>query len=265
MLFGNSAMAQDKPETVLYLFAHQDDEIGPAAKMAADVRAGRNVYAVWITDGSGTAEPAVREKESRAAMDFIGVPQENLYFLGYRDRDSWKHLDAEFADILKIATELQPAEITCIAYEGGNIDHDVTSLIASLMPARVESVRAVYEFPLYNSFKGQYRMGEFIPRDDTDTLYTEIDKELYRIKKGMVDKYPSQAAILMALKPLLSKTKLKKKGEPYRVQPEYDYLQSPTVGPVAYEGNKRNPVTFEDDWKPAVAAFLENLKNLEQQ
>lgn len=259
--FAVSAPQARAADVVMYIFAHQDDELGITAKIANDTRRGRVVHVVWLTDGSGTAEPAVREAESRNVMKYLGVPQENLHFMGYRDRDSWMHLEAIYKDVITLAAEIQPAEITCIAYEGGNIDHDSTSIITYTVSKRAASVKNVFEFPLYNTYKGQYRVGEFIPHDDSAMLYTKFDKELFDKKIDVLDMYPSQAALIGALKSFIDKKKMKKHGEPYRAMPEYDYTKSPTEGQVGYEANMRNPVTFEESWKPAAAAFLKKWES----
>lgn len=259
--FAPALRAADAPaDTALYIFAHQDDEMLIIAKMEADVRAGRNVHAIWITDGSGTADPKQRETESRAAMKFIGVPQENLHFLGYQDRYSWKHFDDVYRDVMKLVDDLKPAEITADAYEGGNIDHDVASLMGSLAKERFAYVKAAYEFPLYNTYKNNYRANQFLPRDDSPTLYTKLDDKLLNDKIKALEFYPSQAAITTTLKTLIRKDKLKKYGEPYRAVPKYDYTKRPVDETLGYEANKRNPTSFSD-WFGAVTAFFERLRS----
>ena len=250
-----ASAAQD---AALYLFAHQDDEALIIAKMAGDLRRGRSVHAIWITDGSGTADPATREAEARGVMARAGVPSENLYFLGYKDRDSWKSLDAVLADVLAVARKIQPVELTANAYEGGNIDHDVASLIGALVAQRVPVIRAHHEFPLYNSYKGQYRVNKFLPFEGAETLYTRLDSELGRLKMDVIEMYPTQAAIVDTLKLLIDKKSLKANGEPYRAAPAYDYRKRPVDEPLGYEANMRNPVSF-DDWLSTVIPFLDKL------
>lgn len=252
------ATAPSAAGPVLYIFAHQDDEALIIAKMRSEVRSGRTVHAIWITDGSGTADPALREAEARGVMKRIGVPDAHLHFLGYKDRYSWKSLKEVHADVLRIANQAQPVELVANAYEGGNIDHDVASLMGTLAAKAVPSVKAFFEFPLYNSWKGQYQVNKFIPRDDVETLYTPLDAELGRLKMEVIEMYPTQAEIVDTLKLMIDKNKLKKYGEPYRPAPAYDYLQRPMQGPLLYEGNARNPVSFSD-WFSTVAPFLESL------
>lgn len=250
--------ARDDAQRVLYIFAHQDDEALIIAKMAYDLHVGKKVYAIWVTDGAGTAPPKIRKQESIAVMKHIGVPVEQLFFLNYPDRDSWKYLDDVLGDVTAIAGELQPAEITSNAYEGGNIDHDVVNLVASITASRLPDRPVHYDFPLYNSYKGSYRVGEFIPFDGAETQYTRLNKYLYNLKNDVLDYYESQAAIIQGLKMFFPKKELKKYGEPYRVAPEYDYRKPPADEAPGYEMNARNPVKFKD-WESAVVPFLESL------
>jgi len=48
LLMGITTRAAGKT-SVLYLFAHEDDELSIIAKMASDVRSGKDVHVVWIT------------------------------------------------------------------------------------------------------------------------------------------------------------------------------------------------------------------------
>jgi len=257
---GGTGPESKEPEKVMYVFAHQDDEALIVAKMALDVHEGREVHAVWITDGAGTANPDVREAESREVMKRVGVPQEQLYFLRYPDRYSWKHLEEALAGVMEIAKKVEPSKITSNAYEGGNIDHDVVSLISSIVARRLGPGTIHYEFPLYNTYKGTYRLGIFLPYPGAkETLYTRLNKKLYVLKKRIPELYVSQAAIVSMLDAVLDKEALKKYGEPYRVSPDYDYTKKPVDEMLGYEISPRNPVTF-DDWKTDVVPFLEKVE-----
>ena len=101
-------------------------------------------------------------------------------------------------------------------------------------------------------------MGKFLPRENVETQYTKIDRELLKIKMEILDLYPSQAALVNALKMLIDKKKLKKRGEPYRLQPQYDYTKRPVDEALGYEVNMKHPTSF-DDWREAVSAFLQKL------
>lgn len=255
------ARAEDVPKSwpVLYLFAHQDDELGAVAKIATDVRAGRNVFVVWVTDGAGTAAKDVREKESRAAMALIGVPDGNLFFLGYPDRYSVKHIEEAYKQILDIVNANGVAEITTDAYEGGSVDHDVTSLIGAYVSRNSKPRPVHYEIPLYNMYKNVYRLGKFLPFPGAETLSTPVDAGMADLKVKALEMYPSQAAIVNTMKAMSSKKELIKNGESYRVSPAYDYMKRPSDETLNYETNTRNPITFKD-WQDAVSAFISKFK-----
>ncbi|MEW5944730.1 MAG: PIG-L family deacetylase [bacterium] len=257
-LEADSGETVKEPENVLYIFAHQDDETDIIAKMAMDLRRGRAVHVVWITDGALFVPAQVREKESRSVMERIGVPQENLVFLGYPDMGAYKHLEEIFNDLLKIAERLKPAEIISMAYEGGHIDHDVTSLMAALLTERIPGA-AHYEFSSSNMYQGKLRVNKLLPREDSVTLYTPLDKELYDLRMDVLKMYPSQTLGLSLLDSVTDKREWKEKGEAYRLSPKYDYTKRPVEGPLGYEAAVGRPRARFDEWRKNVAAFLNKI------
>ncbi|MEW6201605.1 MAG: PIG-L family deacetylase [bacterium] len=242
-------------KNILYLFAHQDDEISIIVRMSTNVKEGNDVFAVWITDGAVSGTPDVREKESRDVMEMLGIPKENLYFLGYPDMDSYRHLPEIFSDVKKIAEEIHPAEIISNAYEGGNIDHDASNFIASQVVKALKNKTIHYEFPSYNLYKGLFRVGKFLPRKGSKTLYTLLDDERIELKLKALEMYPSQADVLNVLKTHVNPAVLKRLGEPCRITPAYDYTQRPVEGTLGYEVTPRISRKFED-WQEAVGNFF---------
>ena len=237
---------------VLYFFAHQDDEIDVAAKIVTDLRRGRAVYAAWLTNGGRGGDPVVREKESRAVMDMLGVPDRNLFFLGYPDQEAYKYLEAALADVEKLVQRLSPIEFTAHAYEGGNIDHDAVAFIAALAARRFDV--PLFEFPDSNMYQGRARVWTFLPRDDTPTLYTRLDKKLYGLRMRVQHSYPNQAASLSFYDFAMDKKSFIKNGEPYRAAPAYDFTKPPAPE-VRYSITSQGLVTV-DMWIEAARAFL---------
>ncbi len=250
-----SARHEKTSKKILYIFSHQDDELDIIAKMALDIREGMEVYAAWTTNGDLSGSPEVREKESRNCMKFIGVPQDHLFFLGYHDMGTLANLAVIYRDLLNIANEIKPDILFTSAYEGGHIDHDVTSLLGSLLSEAIPGTLH-YEFSLYNVYKGKYRVAEFIPREDVRTEFVPLDDELIDIKLESLRLFPSQAALLNMLMASTNKKALKKKGEPYRLAPKYDYLERPVNEPLGYETMVKRTTPFSD-WLAAVKPFLE--------
>ncbi|MEW5946335.1 MAG: PIG-L deacetylase family protein [bacterium] len=258
---GGAAEKETKEETVLYVFAHQDDEVCIAARMRSDVAAGRRVEAVWTTRGDKSGDPEVREKEARAAMAFVGVPDSALHFLGFEDQNSHATLVEAYLKTLEIALKAQPDEVFSNAYEGGNIDHDAAHFVAAMVSRALPDNPPHYEFPLYNSYRGTYQVAKFIPREGVETLYTPLTDELVDVKIKMLDFYPSQKAITGILASLVNRKQLKRTGEPYRRVPAYDYLEPPTDGVLGYElPANRTPHAFAD-FRQAVADFYNSPHN----
>ncbi len=250
----STARNEKTPPRIFYIFAHQDDELDIIARMALDTRQGRDVYAAWTTNGDLSAPPEVREKESRDCMKFIGVPQDHLFFLGYHDMGTLDNLESILRDLEKIVNEIKPDIFFTSAYEGGHVDHDVASLLGAILADAIPGTQH-YEFSLYNVYKGKYRVGELLPRDDVRTEYVPLDDELLDIKLKSLKLYPSQAALLNMLMATTNKKILKKKGEPYRLAPKYNFLERPVDEPLGYETMVKRTTPFSD-WLGAVKPFL---------
>lgn len=257
LAFACAARAADgpaAPRRALYVFAHQDDEMDVAAKIVTDLRGGADVTCVWVTDGSHGGPPDLREKESRAVMDLLGVPQDRLIFLGFEDQNTYKHLEEIAEAFLGVAKAVQPHDIMSHAYEGGNIDHDAVSLAASIAARAVRAVH--YEFPDNNVYNGVTRVFEFLPDGRSETLYTPMDRDLFAIKMKTFRMYPTQAASLHLYELGMDKKKMKTLGEPYRVAPDYDYL-SPPAAELRYEATSKGQATYAM-WRDAVAVYFGN-------
>ncbi len=184
-------------------------------------------------------------------MKLIGVPRNNLYFLGYPDQNSHKHLEKIVNDLSKITDVIAPKEIIAQAYEGGNIDHDVVSFVSALAAKRVGAV--LFEFPDSNVYNGKTQLWKFLPNDNHETLYTKLSEEGCKLKKQVMRMYPSQN-YLSAYQLGADWKSLKKDGEPYRVAPEHDYT-SPPAAELRYLATSKGTATF-DMFKEAVETYL---------
>jgi LmbE family N-acetylglucosaminyl deacetylase len=120
---------------VLWIFAHQDDEVAAAPRILEQRRRGDVVRCLFLCGD------ARRDAESIAALKALGVTE--VESLRFPDGQVVDHLDAAFAQIRGDADE-----VGCLAYEGGHQDHDAAYLLA-VAYARSLGVPA-YEVPLYN-------------------------------------------------------------------------------------------------------------------
>ncbi|HET7436492.1 MAG TPA: PIG-L family deacetylase [Thermoanaerobaculia bacterium] len=130
---------------VLFVFAHQDDEVAAAVHILRFVRSGAHVACVFLTNGEGNGcAAATRDDESRRALASIGV--DDVHFGTLPDGALVEHLDEAIARLEAIDAD----EIWTLAYEGGHQDHDAAH-IAALTVAEQRNIPCV-EFPLYHGF-----------------------------------------------------------------------------------------------------------------
>jgi LmbE family N-acetylglucosaminyl deacetylase len=137
----------------LFVFAHQDDEIAAAARIAFLVRSGATITCVYLTDGEGRGAPsAVRDEESRRVLSNLGVDLARVYFAGSRERIPdgalVEHLDRALALVESHVSE-PVDEVWCLAWEGGHQDHDASHLVAVAFAARRGLRERTFELPLY--------------------------------------------------------------------------------------------------------------------
>ncbi len=251
-----STETQQKPETVMYVFAHQDDEADVIGKIAADLAKSREVYCVWVTAGDRGGPSDVRKQETIGVTDTLKVPRDHLTFLGYPDQFAYKHLKEIAADLTKISETLHPVEIMSHAYEGGNIDHDAVAMTSDFAAKKVGAVHL--EFPDNNIYNGRTQIWKFLPRDNAPTLYTPLDKKMYDMKMNIAKMYPSQMTSMSSYVLSCDKKSFKNQGEPYRVAPEYDFTKMPAAE-LRYFATSKGLATF-DDWKNAAEEFLAGMK-----
>lgn len=72
--------------TLMVMIPHEDDEINIAGSLICGAREeGMQVICVFVTNGDYQYIPDVRIREVVRALAVLGVPQENIIFLGYPD------------------------------------------------------------------------------------------------------------------------------------------------------------------------------------
>jgi LmbE family N-acetylglucosaminyl deacetylase len=150
--------------SALFLFAHQDDEFGVFAQIEWELRVGRRVLCVYVTDGAANANSDLRDAESRAVLQKLGVPMGDIIFIGPRldigDGQLHRHVGT-FANWLNgYVNLLAPTLNVCFvpAWEGGHPDHDLLHAIAVEVLLTRENPPTVWQYPLYN---GQGCFGPF--------------------------------------------------------------------------------------------------------
>lgn len=147
---------------VLFVFAHQDDEIAFASRIRLAVRRGDRVTCVCLTDGAFAVSAAVRDAESRHVLQRLGVDDYRVAERRIADATLPEHLDEALAFLETIDGV---DEVLTLAWEGGHQDHDAANLVAAVFAER----RGIpcTELPLYNGlnirdpfFRVNYPIGD---------------------------------------------------------------------------------------------------------
>jgi hypothetical protein len=156
-------MAMNVTGKSLFLFAHQDDEFGVFAQIEQELRIGRGICCVYVTDGATNADPDLRDDESRTVLQKLGVPAGDIIFIGRQlgivDGQLHRHTSV-FSDWLNGYINSSQMFDTCFvpAWEGGHPDHDLVHAIAVELLTTKESRLRVWQYPLYN---GRNCLGPF--------------------------------------------------------------------------------------------------------
>ena len=139
---------------VVFVFAHQDDEIAFASRIRFCVARGDRVTCLCLTDGSFAVPAAVRDAESHRMLASLGAGELKIGGERIRDGVLVEHLDHALELVATYAGDA--GEIVTLAWEGGHQDHDAAHLVAAAF-AQKRGIRCL-EMPLYN---GHNAIGPF--------------------------------------------------------------------------------------------------------
>jgi LmbE family N-acetylglucosaminyl deacetylase len=137
---------------ILFVFAHQDDELAAARS----IRAHGDVACAFLTDGASRVSAERRNAESLAALAELGVPAERVAFLSVaHDGQLVENLDDALAALEARFAGAAITGVGLLAWEGGHHDHDAAHL-AGLAFAKRRGIEA-FEHPLYSAEGRLYR------------------------------------------------------------------------------------------------------------
>ena len=160
---GKAKLYGDK--RIMLIVPHEDDEINlMGGVMEEYLKYGSDVSVVFVTNGDFDFSAEVRIAEAAAAMENVGIPEENLIFLGYgdqwesdgphlynaepgvvmssaagrretygtEDHPAWREGQAYtsehlLGDLQSVVLEYRPEVLFCSDYDG-HIDHRAVSL-----------------------------------------------------------------------------------------------------------------------------------------
>jgi N-acetylglucosamine malate deacetylase 1 len=160
----------------LIVAPHADDEaLGCGGLIAAQVRAGRSIEVVYLTDSAGShpghpslsapALAAMRRREALAALAVLGVGPERVHFLdmpdGTLDRLSTDAARSLTRRLEQLMRSLRPSEVFTPYRHGGSTEHTAAwRLTAAAIAA--SGGGTMIEYPIWawwNPFRLIHRLG----------------------------------------------------------------------------------------------------------
>ncbi|MGE0849772.1 MAG: PIG-L deacetylase family protein [Hyphomicrobiaceae bacterium] len=229
---------------LLFLLAHQDDELMVAPLILAAKRNGERIGVVYLTDGgAGSVTPATRNAETRRALATLGVDVvREVWFLGERlgipDRFCYEHLSSAHSALLALVRELPP--ITAIythAWEGGNPDHDAVHVVALGIGRALRIEQAVFQIPFYRATRrGPLPFRVFAPLAANGEVMWYPVSRVQRLRLlDLIRFFPSQVQAFVRLGPFMLIDALWRNGLPVQHASLARILQRPMPEPLRYE------------------------------
>lgn len=213
-------------ERVLFVLTHPDDELAIIAFLRRLAGAGVPVHVCWIHSNF------VREQESRAVMDSVGVAPERLTFLVGPDGRIAESLLELMGPMKALIGDFDPTRVYVNAFEQGHIDHDATNLLVSLCFSG-----PVFEVPLYHTYLRKVPVLNRFSSDERVEVMS-LTREESALKRRLIKMFPSQTVRRnMTLYALLSLARLRVPElygtERARLQTHKDFLSPNHPEPIS--------------------------------
>lgn len=230
--------------TTVFLFAHQDDEIGVMSALrsaAADDAA----LCVYLTNGvwAGVAS-ATRDAESRKVLNALGVKPHFIHTVGSQldipDGRLVEHLDRVLdavSNIVATAHANRPVKrIVTHAWEGGHQDHDAGHLIGLALAHQFDVMSESRQYGLYRRAPQGRKILFASPMPENGPVETTPIPFSTRIQNlRLLTAYRSQARVIARLLPLILGDYIKHGAQ--RLQPLSiaRVHEHPNTPPMLYE------------------------------
>ncbi|HTD38569.1 MAG TPA: PIG-L family deacetylase [Candidatus Limnocylindrales bacterium] len=227
--------------SVLFVFAHQDDEVPVLTRIAFELARGVRVRCAYLTDGASGVPAAVRDAESRSVLASLGVAADDIAFLGGERRIADGRLAYETPRALELLRAFAaplppPARVYAPDWEGGHADHDAAHLVA-LGLARELGVADVFTYSLYNAYRrprGFFRATSFVPGTEP-VIARKLTLREALLPVRAIARYRSQRRTWLFLGPGLTVRALVRREERLRRADPSRLRAAPHRGPLFYE------------------------------
>ena len=149
---------------ILFIFSHQDDEMGLFNVIEKATQSNHNVFVIYLTTGLKTKKENNKSKlqkrdlESLNVLLKLGLKRNNIIFLGKKLNipvyDLYKNLDITYNNLEKLLKNHNgKTTIYTHAWEGGNEDHDSCYVIVTKFLLQNSQKINSFQFSQYHAFK----------------------------------------------------------------------------------------------------------------
>lgn len=144
-----------KKFSTVFLFPHQDDELGCFFEIQKENKLGNNVIIFFLTSGTHNGKISYRRNlESTNVLSCLGCKKKKIFFIN----NNIKSQDGKLIENIEIVHNIIYKKLKKInnlsrlyfpAWEGGHQDHDASHLIGVSLAKKFKIIKNSYQFPLY--------------------------------------------------------------------------------------------------------------------
>lgn len=143
---------------LIVILAHQDDEFGVFNRISSFSNK-KDIFIFYMTSGVkkilSPKKNNFRDLESIKVLNKLGVKEKNIFFIGrkllIKTNRLYLKMDLAYNELFKNIKDLKGKKIIYShSLEGGHEDHDACYYLTKKILCNLNTVRHVYQFPLYH-------------------------------------------------------------------------------------------------------------------
>ena len=193
-------------KTVMFIGAHPDDEVSCLGTFAKLIKNGNTVYVVLLTSGNKgsrdlemTSErlATIRRQEDIAANGTVGIPEKNIFFVGYDDGMLEYVPEKELVEkVCWYIRKYRPAALFCFDpgaswVQWHKTDHRMAAKVA-LDGARAAAYHLYFPHHRINEGLQPYTLVDFFFRGSVETNFKVDITDVAELKYQAACKHTSQ-------------------------------------------------------------------------
>jgi LmbE family N-acetylglucosaminyl deacetylase len=178
---------QDLKKSAIVFAPHQDDEtLGCGGTIFQKRQRNAEVKIVFMTDGcrsharfiSEQELKAIRTEEALAAAKVLGLSEDDVIFLAFKDGQLHRHETEAIKKVSQILHQYQPEQIFIPYYRETPLDHFYTNNIVLEALATSDRQVTVYEYPVWYWYHYPWTGIVGSPREQLSCLKTSLKYNL---------------------------------------------------------------------------------------